>query len=60
MIKNKKLKEDKFIRVIDSKDKVWKGVENLTKGMNPSERAKFLIDFVSSIPTVKSKEDKQK
>jgi len=55
MTKHRKNKEEEIVRVINSKDKVWKGIENITKGMNPSERAKFMIDFVNSIPPANSK-----
>ena len=60
MTKNKKPKEDKFIRVIDSKDKLWKGIDSVTKGLSPDERYEVLKKLSNSISTVKSKEDKQK
>lgn len=49
MSKNKKSEKNEKIPVIDPRDKIWKTIGNLTKGMNPSERAKFLIEFVESI-----------
>ena len=60
MTKNKKPKEDKFIRVIDSKDKLWKGIDSVAKGLSPDERYEVLKKLSNSISTVKSKEDKQK
>jgi hypothetical protein len=54
MTKDKKPKDDGNVRVIDPKDKMWKGIKNLTKGMSPQERSKFLIEFVESIPKVNS------
>jgi hypothetical protein len=60
MTKNNKPKEDKFVRVIDSKDKLWKGIDGLTKGLTPDERYEALKKLSDSIPAVNSKEDKQK
>ncbi len=59
-LSNKKPKEDKFVRVIDSKNKLWKGIDGLTKGLTSDERYEALKKLSDSIPAVKSKEDKQK
>lgn len=54
MSKNKTSNQKENTGVIDPKDMIWKNIENLTKGMNPSERAKYLIEFVESIHKNKS------
>ncbi len=54
MPKDEKPKDDGSVRVIDPKDKMWKRIRNLTNGMSPQERAKFLIEFVESIPEAKT------
>ena len=49
MSEDKNPKEDGYVRVIDPKEKMWRGVKNITKGMNPTERANFLIELVESL-----------
>ncbi len=60
MPKDKKTNKDKFIRVIDSKDKLWKGIDGLTKDLSSDERYESLKKLSDSIPAFQSKEDKQK
>jgi hypothetical protein len=51
--KPKKQKTPKPIRVLDERDQVWSSIRNLTTGMNPDQRVKFLMDFVDSLPAAK-------
>jgi hypothetical protein len=51
--KPKKQKPSKPIRVLDERDQVWSSIKNLTAGMNPDQRVKFLMDFVDSLPAAK-------
>jgi hypothetical protein len=51
--KPKKQKPSKPIRVLDERDQVWSSIRNLTTGMSAKQRAKFLIEFVESIPAAK-------
>lgn len=53
----KKQSLPKKVRVIDERDQMWSSLNNLTAGMDPHERFRFLDNFVNEVKASSRKEE---
>ena len=49
----KKQSLPKPVRVIDERDQAWSSLNNLTAGMDPHERFRFLNNFVNEVKAMR-------
>lgn len=49
----KKQSLPKPVRVIDERDQTWSSLNNLTAGMDPHERFRFLNNFVNEVKAMR-------
>ncbi len=49
----KKQSLPKKVRVIDERDQAWSSLNNLTAGMDPDERFRFLDNFVKEVKAMR-------
>ena len=45
--------------VVDERDPLWSSIDNLTAGMSPQERSRYLINMVAELTGEKTPDDKE-